>query len=159
MNVLEQQLDEFRRTPDGKIIQGCSHTSRILSHKYRNQMIMSSYSALKSMSIKYDAIACCGTSGLMVVPQIAELLKKNIIVVRKELNGYSDFMVEGAISYRYIIIDDLICSGETVRHIIYNIKEEIPKAKCIGVWSYMKDQCVYRKTSHLCKEKLGVDYL
>ena len=159
MNILEQQLDEFRRTPDGKIIQGCSHTSRILSHKYRNKIIMDSYCALRDKDIMYDSIACCGTSGLMVVPQIAELLKKNIIVVRKELNGYSDFMVEGARAIRYIIIDDLICSGTTAKHIIDNINEEMPKAECIGIWSYMKDQCIYRTTPELCRKNLGVPYL
>ena len=84
MNVLQQELDEFRRTPDGKVIQGCSHTSRILSHKYRNKIIMTTYQDLKKYDGSYDAIACCGTSGLMVVPQIAELLNKNIIVGKEE---------------------------------------------------------------------------
>ena len=105
MNILQQELDEFRRTPDGKVIQGCSHTSRVLSHKYRNQVIMDTYTGLKKYDGSYDAIACCGTSGLMVVPQIAELLNKNIIVVRKNTDGYSDFMVEGASTRQYIIID------------------------------------------------------
>ena len=159
MNVLQQELDEYRRTPDGKVIQGCSHTSRVLSHKYRNQAIMSTYASLKKYDGSYDAIACCGTSGLMVVPQIAELLNKNIVVVRKNTDGYSDFMVEGASTRQYIIIDDLICSGSTVRHIIKNIKQEIPIAKCIGVWSYMRDQCAYRTIPEYCKRDLGVPYL
>jgi adenine/guanine phosphoribosyltransferase-like PRPP-binding protein len=159
MNILEQELDEFRRTPDGKVIQGCSHTSRILSHKYRNKIIMNTYAALKKYDKEYDAIACMGVSGIMVVPQIAELLNKNIIVVRKQVDRYSDFMVEGAYTNKYIIIDDLICSGGTVKAIIKNIKEEIPQAKCIGVWSYMKDQCAYRKIPKYCKRDLGVTYL
>ena len=159
MNVLQQELDEFRRTPDGKVIQGCSHTSRVLSHKYRNQVIMDTYTGLKKYDGSYDAIACCGTSGLMVVPQIAELLNKNIIVVRKNTDGYSDFMVEGASTRQYIIIDDLICSGSTVGHIIKNIKAELPIAKCVGVWSYMKDQCAYRTMPEYCKRDLGIPYL
>lgn len=159
MNVLQQELDEFRRTPDGKVIQGCSHTSRVLSHKYRNQVIMDTYTNLKKYDGSYDAIACCGISGLMVVPQVAELLKKNIVVVRKSTDGYSDFMVEGASTRQYIIIDDLICSGGTVKHIIKNIEEELPRAKCIGVWSYMKDQCAYRTMPEYCKRDLGVPYL
>ena len=121
MNVLQQELDEYRRTPDGRVIQGASHTSRVLSHKYRNKIIMETYCYLKKLDIKYDGIACCGASGMLVVPQIAELLKKNIILVRKELNGYSDFLVEGANSIRYIILDDLVCSGGTVKHIIKTI--------------------------------------
>ena len=159
MNILEQELDEFRRTPDGKVIQGCSHTSRILSHKYRNKIIMNTYAALKKYNNKYDGIACMGVSGIMVVPQIAELLNKNIIIVRKQIDGYSDFIIEGAYTHKYIIIDDLICSGDTVKTIIKNIKEEIPKAKCIGVWSYMKDQCAYRNMPEYCEKDLGVPYL
>ena len=159
MNVLQQELDEYRRTPDGRVIQGASHTSRVLSHKYRNKIIMETYSYLKKLDIEYDGIACCGASGMLVVPQIAELLKKNIILVRKELNGYSDFLVEGANSIRYIILDDLVCSGGTVKYIIKTIKDETPISKCIGVYSYMRDQCAYRKHPEYCKRDLGIDYL
>jgi len=159
MNVLQQELDEYRRTPDGRVIQGASHTSRVLSHKYRNKIIMETYSYLKKLDIEYDGIACCGASGMLVVPQIAELLKKNIILVRKQIDGYSDFLVEGANCPRYIILDDLVCSGGTVKHIIKNIKEELPIAKCIGVYSYMRDQCAYRNMPQYCKRDLGIDYL
>ena len=159
MNVLQQELDEYRRTPDGRVIQGASHTSRVLSHRYRNKIIMETYSYLKKLDIEYDGIACCGASGMLVVPQIAELLKKNIILVRKELNGYSDFWIEGANCSKYIVLDDLICSGDTVKHIINSIKNDTPISECIGVYSYMRDQCAYRKHPEYCKQDLGVDYL
>jgi adenine/guanine phosphoribosyltransferase-like PRPP-binding protein len=158
-NVLEQQLDDFRRTDDGSIIQGAAHTSRILNHKYRNKIIINAYTKLNKLDIYYDAIACCGTSGLMVVPQIAELLKKNIIVVRKQKDGYSDFMVEGTHTNHYIIIDDLICSGGTIKHIIKNIKAETPRSKCVGVYCYMPEESVYRNCPQYCKRDLGVEYL
>ncbi len=154
-----QQLDEYRRNEDGSVIQGASHTSRILNHKYRNRIIMTTYQHLKKYEESYDAIVCCGTSGLMVVPQIAELLKKNIVVVRKDLKGYSKFYVEGAYTKKYIIVDDLICSGDTIRHIIRSIKKETSTSKCIGVYSYMKDECAYRKMPELCEKDLGIPYL
>ena len=159
MNVLQQQLDDFRRTDDGSIIQGAAHTSRILNHKYRNKIIINAYAKLNKLDIYYDAIACCGTSGLMVVPQIAELLKKNIIVVRKQKDGYSDFMVEGTHTNHYIIIDDLICSGGTIKHIIKNIKAETPRSKCVGVYCYMPEESVYRNCPEYCRRDLGVEYL
>ena len=158
-NVLEQQIDDFRRTDDGSIIQGAAHTSRILNHKYRNKIIINAYTKLSKLDIYYDAIACCGTSGLMVVPQIAELLKKNIIVVRKQKDGYSDFMVEGTNTNHYIIIDDLICSGGTIKHIIKNIKAETPRSKCVGVYCYMPEESVYRNCPQYCKRDLGIAYL
>jgi len=159
MNVLEQQLDEFRRNADGSIIQGAAHTSRILNHKYRNKIIINAYSYLNKLDFYYDSIACCGTSGLMVVPQIAELLNKNIIVVRKKKDGYSDFMVEGAATNLYIIIDDLICSGGTVKHIIKNIRRETPRSKCVGVYCYMPEESSYRNCPEYCKRDLGIPYL
>jgi len=159
MNVLEQQLDEFRRNDDGSIIQGAAHTSRILNHKYRNKIIINAYSYLNKLDLYYDSIACCGTSGLVVVPQIAELLNKNIIVVRKKKDGYSDFMVEGAATNLYIIIDDLICSGGTVKHIIKNIRRETPRSKCVGVYCYMPEESSYRNCPEYCKRDLGIPYL
>ena len=159
MNVLEQQLDEYRRNDDGSIIQGAAHTSRILNHKYRNKIVINTYSYLNKLDLYYDSIACCGTSGLMVVPQIAELLNKNIIVVRKKKDGYSDFMVEGAATNLYIIIDDLICSGGTVKHIIKNIRRETPRSKCVGVYCYMPEESSYRNCPEYCKRDLGIPYL
>ena len=159
MNILQKQLEEYKRTPDGRVIQGANHTSKILSHKYRNKIIMDSYKHLKQYSDQYDAIACCGISGLTVVPQVAELLNKNILVVRKQINGYSNFIIEGASTHNYIIIDDLVCSGGTIKHIIKNIKEEMPRAKCMGVWSYIREECAYRTMPENCIRDLGIKYL
>lgn len=159
MNVLQQKLDDHRRTDDGRVIQGASHTSRLLNHKYRNKIIMQTYVDLRSKDLEFDAIACCGISGLMVVPQIAELLKKNILVIRKDLNGYSNFNIEGPHTNRYIIIDDLICSGNTVKTIMKAIKSEFHKPKCLGIYCYMPEESAYRNKPELCKRDLGIDYL
>ena len=159
MNVLNQELDDFRRNEDGSIIQGSSHTCRVLNHKYRNKVIINAYTKLSKADFWFDSIACCGTSGMLVVPQIAELLKKNIIVVRKNLDCYSDFIIEGPSTKQYVIIDDLICSGKTVKRIIKAIKTETPRSRCMGVYSYMKDECAYAKAHDLCLRDLGCQYL
>ena len=83
MNTLMQELDDFRRTPDGKVIQGASHTCRVLNHKTRNKAIIKAVCDLRKISDQFDSIAGCGVSGLMVVPQIAELLNKHIVLIRK----------------------------------------------------------------------------
>lgn len=159
MNVLQQEIDDFRRTDDGQIIQGASHTSRVLNHKYRNRVIIDAYTKLSKVDFWFDAIACSGTSGLLVVPQIAELLKKNIIIIRKDLDCYSNFMIEGPNTHQYIIIDDLICSGATVKNIIKTIHKEIPKSKCMGIYSYMKDECAYKNNAELCMRDFRAPYL
>jgi orotate phosphoribosyltransferase-like protein len=97
---------------------------------------------------------------MLVVPQIAELLKKNIIVVRKTNEDcYSKFLIEGPSTKQYIIIDDLICSGNTVKHIIKNIHIEIPRSKCMGIYSYMKNECAYANANDLCLRDFNAPYL
>jgi len=162
MNILESKIDDHRKTSDGKYIQGCSHTSQVLNHKVRNKVIISAVCKLRKIKDSFDTIACCGISGLMVVPQIAEILDKHILLVRKNERCYSDFKLEGVAPYRYIIIDDLICSGSTVRHIKSSIKEEHPIAKCMGVYCYMPDECAYRHDdsgNKLCYRDLRVNLL
>jgi adenine/guanine phosphoribosyltransferase-like PRPP-binding protein len=144
MNTFQQQLDDFRRTPDGKIIQGASHTCRVLNHKVRNKAIIKAVCDLRKISDQFDSIACCGISGLMVVPQIAELLDKHIVVIRKKNDKcYSEFPMEGVVPFRYIIVDDLVCSGSTIKYIKNTIYEDCPKAYCVGVYCYMPEECAY----------------
>jgi len=162
MNVLSQKPDDFRRTPDGKVIQGASHTCRVLNHKERNKIIIKAVCDLRKIANTFDSIACCGVSGLMVVPQISELLNKNIVIVRKGEPCYSEFSTEGVAPFQYIILDDLICSGGTVRYIKKVIKNEYSRSHCVGVYCYLPDECAYRNDedgSKLCKRDLGVSLL
>lgn len=147
MNIMNNNIDEVRLTDSG-IIQGSSHTCHVLNHKVRNKIIIKAVCDLREMSNEFDSIACCGTSGLMVVPQIAELLNKNILLIRKKNEKcYSDFAIEGVKPFRYIIIDDLICSGNTVRHIQRSIRDEYQKTVCIGLYCYMPEECAYTKNT------------
>jgi adenine/guanine phosphoribosyltransferase-like PRPP-binding protein len=160
MNTLHQELDDFRRTTDGKIIQGASHTCRVLNHKIRNKTIIKAVCDLRKISNQFDSIACCGVSGLMVVPQIAELLNKHIVIIRKPGQSYSTFNMEGVTPFRYVIIDDLICSGETVKYIRNTIHEECPKSRSIGLYCYMPEECAYtEKTSKLFERDFGMPLL
>lgn len=137
-------IDEFRVTDSGKIIQGASHTCRVLNHKNRNKIIIKAVCDLRKIKDSFDSIVCCGISGLMVVPQIAELLDKHIVVIRKHGDKcYSEFPMEGVTPFRYVIVDDLVCSGSTIKHIIRTVHEDCPKAKCVGVYCYIPDECAY----------------
>jgi adenine/guanine phosphoribosyltransferase-like PRPP-binding protein len=143
MNTMNQEIDDFRKTDTG-IIQGASHTCRVLNHKNRNKIIIKAVCDLRKITDTFDSIACCGVSGLMVVPQIAELLNKNIVIVRKpDEKRYSDFYIEGVSPFRYVVVDDLICSGNTFKLIRDSIYEDNPKARCVGLYCYVPDECAY----------------
>ena len=149
-----------RRTDTGEWMQGCEHTTNLLNTSIRNKVIFSAIDRLRKMEKQFDTIACCGTSGLLVVPQISEILKKNILVVRKKNEKrYSPFQYEGAVPKNYVIIDDLICSGSTVKHILKTIREDCSRSNCLGVYTFFKDKCAYRKDSSLCEKDLGIKYL
>ena len=161
-NVLNQPVDDVRKTSDGKYIQGASHTCHVLNHKTRNKIIIKAVCDLRKISDSFDSIACCGVSGMMVVPQIAELLNKNIVVVRKGERCYSEFRTEGVAPFRYIILDDLICSGSTVKYIKKVLKDEYSRSSCVGVYCYLPNECAYRDNEEgdkLCQKDLGVKLL
>lgn len=161
MSIMNNAIEPERITESGDIIKGSSHTCRVLNHKVRTKIIIKAVCDLRKISDEFDSIACCGTSGLMVVPQVAELLNKNIVLVRKKNDKcYSDFTVEGVKPFRYIILDDLICSGNTVRHIQRSIRNEYERTKCIGLYCYMPEECSYtEKTIKLFERDFGMSLL
>jgi orotate phosphoribosyltransferase len=155
-------IDDHRKMADGKVIQGCSHTSLVLNHKERNKIIIKAVCKLRKISDEFDTIACCGISGLLVVPQIAELLNKHILIIRKNEKCYSEFRMEGVAPFRYVVVDDLICSGSTVKRIKNTIKDDHPRARCVGVYCYMPEETAYkpdRDGSKLCEHDLGMPLL
>jgi len=159
-SLTEMQIEEIRNT-DGGIIQGASHTCHVLNHKIRNKIIIKTVCDLRKIKDEFDSIACCGVSGLMVVPQIAEILNKNIVVVRKKNEErYSEFTTEGVAPFRYVVVDDLICSGATLKHINKTLKEEYPRSKCVGLYCYIPDECAYNtETVKLFQRDFGCSYL
>lgn len=160
-DILKENVDDFRRTDNGQIIQGASHTCRVLNHKHRNKVIIKAICDLRRISDTFDSIACCGVSGLMVVPQIAEILDKHIVIVRKpDEKRYSDFYIEGVSPFRYVIVDDLICSGDTLKWIRQSIHEDNPKARCVGLYCYIPEECAYtEKTKKLFEERYRMPLL
>ena len=159
--MMNQKIEDVRRTDDGKIIQGASHTCRVLNHKNRNKIIIKAVCDLRKIENTFDSIACCGVSGLMVVPQIAELLNKNIIIVRKpDEKRYSEFWIEGVSPFRYIVVDDLICSGDTFKWIRQAIHEDNPKAICTGLYCYIPDECAYTtETVKMFEQRYRIPFL
>lgn len=144
MNIMNKAIEDFRKTNSGQYIQGASHTCRVLNHKERNKITIKAVCDLRKIKDQFDSIVCCGISGLMVAPQVAELLDKHIIIVRKDHEKcYSEFTIEGVAPSRYIILDDLICSGDTVRYIKSTISNEYSKSICVGLYCYMPQECAY----------------
>lgn len=92
---------------------------------------------------QFDAIAFRGMSGALLAPILALKTKKSLIMVRKpkgrdEASGdHSWYRVEGDVeAKRYLILDDFMCSGNTVFTIIRDVSRFAPDARCIGALFY-----------------------
>ena len=85
----------------------------------------------------FDAIAFSGLSGALFAPMVAMGLNKTLLAVRKGEPCHSGRQVEGDYNARrYVILDDFIAAGGTVRHILEEIRDAAPNAECIGILEY-----------------------
>jgi adenine/guanine phosphoribosyltransferase-like PRPP-binding protein len=87
---------------------------------------------------KYDTLAFAGISGAIIAPPLALKMGKELIAVRKASDKcHSSYRVEGYDDVNnYIIVDDFIDTGATVRRIQEQIYHHFSEhAKCLGVLS------------------------
>lgn len=95
--------------------------------------------AIRDLSgVEFGTIAVRGVSGLLIGPILAERLSKQICVVRKPgEDRHSGYEVEGKPEGAYIIVDDLIDSGSTVRAIVAAMQAayDTPPT-CAGFYGY-----------------------
>ncbi len=93
-----------------------SHLTPMLDPKRARYTVKQVIKMIKARGLKFDAIACRGVSGLLIAPIVAMRLNKTLIVVRKGEKTHSCYVVEGDhAAKRYLILDDFIASGATVR--------------------------------------------
>lgn len=93
--------------------------------------------------IDFDCIAFSGMSGALIAPSIADALNKHILIVRKrEDSTHSRFKVEGWMpeAFRYIIIDDMISTGDTIGRIIKTVNpKESDEIDLVGIYLYAQN--------------------
>ena len=85
------------------------------------------------------AIACRGISGLAIAAPVAVRLNKQLIVVRKKQQGsHGETLTEGIPTgnFEYIIIDDFISLGHTIKEIKSTINANNPNNVNIGIVLY-----------------------
>ena len=112
----------------------CNATTDYLHDVYNQPLFISKLkSAIKMLkafhkSNTFDAIAFCGHSGAAFAFPISFALNIPAICVRKRgelTNSHCDRVFEGIRPKKYIIIDDRICDGNTIKRIVNEINAEI----------------------------------
>lgn len=112
------------------------YLTRYLHPEEGSKYIKKAIKVLRKYDKEYDTIAFTGASGALFGPELSRRLNKHLIVVRKNIDDcHSCEYVEGYYNvYNYIIVDDFVASGKTVRTIQEKIEKEISdEARCIGI--------------------------
>lgn len=120
-----------------------------LSLSKRKSAISKLVKTIKDSKIKFDAVAFTGMSGAMIAPVVADKLKKDLVLVRKNNdNCHSNLRVEMSDkkSKKVVFVDDCISSGDTVNRVIQELKSY--NIECDGVFLYSEEEC-YRRASRI----------
>lgn len=100
---------------------------------------------IKQSKIEFDSIAFRGMSGALIAPMVAMALGKPVSMVRKrEHNSHCGLMVEGCDDpATYIIVDDMISSGETMKLIVKAMGDRHTRPECVGIFLYIPKEHFY----------------
>lgn len=131
----------------------------VLSPRSLSSVVNRLAKKIRDSGLKYDFIACRGTSGLLVAGPLALALKKKIVVIRKEKKATHGRLTEylGDVLSKCIVVDDLIDTGVTMRIVCRRIKDE--GGKCVGIFLYNGRGWSSRLYKKWGKDNIPVFYL
>lgn len=114
-------------------VQCAGYNGKIFDLKLRTKLVREMCRMLKHMD--FDSIAISGYSMSVIGSMVAWRMNKHVIVCRKDgESSHSGLRVEGEKEFRrFIIIDDLIASGNTLNHVLGRVKELNSDAKFLGM--------------------------
>lgn len=132
-----------------------SYLNDVLSPSSLKQIAAKICRKLKYRKNDFDVIAFRGMSGALIAPIVAAKMNKGMLMVRKESDkNHSNFTVEGNIAGdRFIIIDDLVCTGDTIREIVSKVQKGTSK-KFVGLCLYCHEE--YTEKEDIKKSKLRI---
>ena len=93
---------------------------------------------------EFDTIAFRGMSGAVIAPTVAYFMNKPMVLVRKSGDStHSSCVLEGCGTEveRYVIVDDMVSTGATVREIQTQMWDRA-NAKCVGIVLYKEREWV-----------------
>lgn len=101
--------------------------------------------------VEFDTIVFRGFSGAIVGPIVALRMGKPWVLVRKNQDAsHSCNRIEGSVGSAYVIIDDFIERGTTIREIVGAVYELYPHSRCVG--AVLHDECWARRQDNIDKQ-------
>jgi len=121
-----------------------SHLHKVVSTYYRTSALDVAVRKLKALDTDYPfhAIIGRGISGIAFGAILAHLLNKDFGVVRKGESTHGRTVSELPTCFvpkqspQYVIVDDLIASGATIKAIREGVETACPTAQCVGIYLY-----------------------
>lgn len=117
-----------------------NHLQDFIDPPKAKQVVEASVRLLRQLEedgLTFTTIAFRGISGALIAPMIAAELGKSLMAVRKDHpTGHGSNAVEGDQNAKqYIIVDDFIATGKTIREIIQAVSSSYGRAEamCVGV--------------------------
>lgn len=103
---------------------------------------------------KYDTIVGTGLSGTIFTARVAPGLRKKFAIVRKkdDKSTHSSIKVEGVVGKRFVVADDFVSSGATLKHVLTMMQKIHPGAQFVGVYQYEYSSF---KNAEKCVEDYG----
>lgn len=91
----------------------------------------------REAGVKYDTIVGRGSSGMLIVPVLARILRKKFLVVRKDEEVASSHStgsrVLGDLGKRWIFVDDFCSSGKTFRETRRGVEDAVRDANNVYI--------------------------
>lgn len=110
---------------------------------------------LTDVAPEIDTLVGTGVSGALVVPYIGRVLDVHWALVRKPTEGsHSPHLVEGTIGECWVLVDDLVDTGATLKRV-----EEAIKLDLYGWTSYCAGVIMYLDgVSYVDPENIEMEY-
>lgn len=107
----------------------------------RRENLKKAIATLKTDCATFDTIVCTGVSGVLFASPLALLMKKNLVIIRKNRDGsHSGRKVEANCAEgevgKWIFVDDLVDSGATRKRVKREMKLWADTATYLGDYLY-----------------------
>lgn len=110
---------------------------------------------LTDIAPEIDTLVGTGVSGALVVPYIGRVLDVHWALIRKPTEGsHSDLLVEGTIGECWVLVDDLIDTGATLKRVEEAIQLDLYSwtSYCAGAIMYLDG------VSYVAPEDIELEY-
>lgn len=147
-NIVEAEAQP-RRVPTG--VEGEHHPGLLtLGGAYHHEARRPATTAhavaewLREHRVDFDTVVATGTSGSAVAPIVAAEMGKQLVLVRRDRHdaeqSHSSRMAVGMLGKRWIMVDDLVDSGATLKHVYDVITSTAERfaftTRFVGVFEY-----------------------